>query len=144
MNKVVYVSRGGNTKKLAEAIAKGAGSSAVSVKQLHWDTLETTDILFVGASIYAGRIDGTMSDFLKSLKPEQVKNVVVFGTAAGNKTALPEIKGILQASGITVSDDEFHCKGSFLFANRGRPNDADLKQAEAFAGRIAGNNGSPE
>jgi flavodoxin len=144
MNKVVYVSRGGNTKKLADAIAKGAGSSAVSVKQYHGDTSETSDILFVGASIYAGRIDRTMNDFLKSLKPEQVKSVVVFGTSAGNKTALPQIKAILEANGIMVSDDEFHCKGAFLFANRGRPNDGDLEQAEAFAGRISGNNGSPK
>jgi hypothetical protein len=28
---------------------------------------------------------------------------------------------------------KFFCKGKFLFSNRGRPNDEDLKHAEEFA-----------
>lgn len=136
MNRVVYVSRGGNTKKLAEAIAKGAGISAVSVE--HFDPSETADTLYVGASIYAGAIDGRLRQLLAGLKPSQVKNVVVFGTSAGKKTALPEVKSILELNGVAVSDDEFHCRGSFLFANRGRPNGEDLKQAEAFAEKTCG------
>ncbi|CAB1252763.1 Flavodoxin [Ruminococcaceae bacterium BL-6] len=133
MNRVVYVSRGGNTKKLADAIAKGAGAPAVSVE--HFDPSESVDTLYVGASIYAGAIDGRLRRFLAGLKPSQVKCVVVFGTSAGKKTALPEIKSILEPKGIGVSNDEFHCRGSFLFANRGRPDGEDLRQAEAFAER---------
>ena len=135
MNKVVYISRGGNTKKLADAIAKGAGVPAVPVE--HPNTLEATDTLFVGASVYAGNIDGKMRQFLGALKPSQVKRVVVFGTSAGKKTALPEVKSILAAHGIAVSEEEFHCKGSFLLVNRGRPNEEDMKQAEAFARKFA-------
>ena len=131
MNRVVYVSRGGNTKKLADAIAKGAGVPAVPVE--HPNTLEATDTLFVGASIYAGSIDGKLRRFLSALRSSQVKRVVVFGTSAGKKTALQEIKSILEPNGVAVSGDEFHCRGSFLFANRGRPDGEDLKQAEAFA-----------
>ena len=136
MNRVIYVSRSGNTKKLADAVAKGAGTPAVSVEQ--FNASETADILFVGASIYAGSIDGKLRQFLVGLKPPQVKCVVVFGTSAGKKTALPLIKSILKQNGIAVLDDEFHCKGSFLFVNRGRPNEEDLKQAEAFAKKICG------
>lgn len=136
MNKVVYVSKGGNTKKLADAIAKGAGISAVSVE--YFDLSETVDTLYVGASIYAGAIDGKLRQFLAGLKSSQIKNVVVFGTSAGKKTALPEIKSILEQNGVTVSGDEFHCKGSFLLANRGRPNEEDMKQAEAFAKKTCG------
>ncbi|MDL2300418.1 flavodoxin [Clostridiaceae bacterium OttesenSCG-928-D20] len=135
MNKVVYASRGGNTKKLAEAVARGACVSANSVEQLE---INDTDILFVGASIYAGKIDARLRSFLEIIKPEQVKTVVVFGTAAGNKTALPEIKALLEPKGIFVSSDVFHCNGSFLFANRGRPNAEDLKNAESFAKKICG------
>lgn len=136
MNRIVYASKGGNTKKLADAIAKGAGISAVSVEQ--FKASRATDILFVGASIYAGNIDGKLRALLAGLQPSKVKSVVVFGTSAGKKTALPEVKSILEANGIVVTDDEFHCKGSFLLANRGRPNEEDLKQAEAFAKRICG------
>ena len=135
MNRVVYVSKGGNTKKLADAIARGAGVSAVPVEQL--TVLEATDILFIGASIYAGSIDGKLRKFLEGIKPSQVKRAVVFGTSAGKKTALPEVKSILEANGVAVFEDEFHCKGSFLLVNRGRPDEEDLKQAEAFAKRFA-------
>ncbi len=136
MNRVVYASRGGNTKKLADSIAKGAGVSAVSME--HFNVSEAADILFVGASIYAGTIDGKLREFLAGLQPSQVKSVAVFGTSAGKKTALAEVKSILEPKGVSVLEDAFHCKGSFLFANRGRPNEEDLKQAEAFAGRICG------
>lgn len=136
MNKVVYASKGGNTKKVAEAIAKGAGVSAAPIEQ--FDMSGGADILFVGASIYAGSIDGKLRVFLETIQPGQVKTVVVFGTAAGKKTALPEIKALLKPKGITVSDDVFHCSGSFLFANRGRPNAEDLENAESFAKSICG------
>ncbi len=131
MNRVVYFSRGGNTKALAAAIARGAGVSAVPAGQFH--APESAGILFVGASIYAGRIDGKLREFLAELKPSRAKRAVVFGTSAGRKTALSEIKSILEPHGIAVSDNEFHCKGAFLLANRGLPNAEDLKRAEEFA-----------
>jgi flavodoxin len=136
MNAIIYVSRGGNTKKLAEAIARGAGAEAQSVENAICP--ERTELLFVGASLYAGKIDERLRRFLQTLDPKQVKKAVVFGSAAGNKTALPEVKSILKPKGIPVSEEVFHCKGSFLLVNRGRPNAEDLKLAEDFAGQIAG------
>lgn len=135
MHKVIYSSRGGNTQKLAEAIARGAGASAEPVGE-YTGSEEKIDNLFVGASIYAGKIDASMRQFLQGLRPEQIGQVVVFGTSAGKKTALPEIEALLREKGVAVLGKEFHCKGSFLFVNSGRPNDADLKEAEAFAKSI--------
>jgi flavodoxin len=136
MNAVVYASRGGNTKKLAEAIAKGAGASAQSAGDAA--DLPQIDILFVGASIYAGKIDGSMRRFLQGLDVARVNLAVVFGTAAGDKSALSEVQSILAPKGVPISKDAFQCRGSFLLANRGRPNDDDLRKAEDFARRIAG------
>lgn len=135
MNKVIYASRGGNTKKLAAAIAKGAGCEASSVDSAA--NMEEADILFVGGSIYAGKIDGSLRKFLEGVSASQARSVVVFGTAAGNKSALAEVKTILEPKGIKVSDEAFQCRGSFLLANRGRPNDEDLKHAEEFARKIS-------
>jgi flavodoxin len=135
MNAVIYVSRSGNTQKLAEAIAKGANVEARPAGNAA--DLAQTDILFIGASIYAGRIDGGLRQFLQALDQKQAAKAVVFGTsAAGGKTALAEIKAILEPKGIPVAQETFHCKGSFLLVNLGRPNADDLKQAEDFAGRI--------
>ena len=131
MNKVIYYSRGGNTEKLATAIAKGANTQSTSLAEILGDF--NADILFVGASIYAGKINSDLRAFLKNLKNEQVKAVVVFGTAAGKNTPLKEITNILKPNNIVISGREFKCPGSFLFVNRNRPNDSDLKNAEDFA-----------
>ena len=134
MNKVVYHSRSGNTRKIATAIARGAGANAESIKR--FDASEDADILFIGASLYVGSIDSNMRTFLSNLNPERVKKAVVFGTGAGKKSALAEIKSILEPKGIIVSEDFFHCNGSFLFSHKGRPNADDLRAAEDFAIRI--------
>jgi flavodoxin len=52
MNKVIYASRSGNTKKLALAVAKGAGIAAQSLDEA--GEIGGIDTLFVGASVYAG------------------------------------------------------------------------------------------
>lgn len=139
MNKVIYASRGGNTKKLAEAIAKGAGTSAVSFDK--YDADGGADILFIGASLYAGKIHAKLSAFLATLTPEQVKKAVVFGTSArkeGAQDVISEIKNLLEPKGIPIAEETFHCCGSFLLMNRGRPNAEDLKNAEEFAVELCG------
>jgi flavorubredoxin len=134
MNAVIYVSRGGNTKKLAEAIAKGAGVQAQSIANVA--DLPRINILFVGASIYAGKISGELHQFLQTLGPNHAAQAVVFGTSAGGKSALAEIKSLLEPKNIPVSEEAFCRKGSFLFLNLGRPNAGDLAQAEDFARRV--------
>ncbi|MDR1042278.1 MAG: flavodoxin [Clostridiales Family XIII bacterium] len=136
MNRVIYASRSGNTKKLALAVAKGAGIAAQPVGEA--GEISGVDALFVGASVYAGKIDGAMRDLLQKIKRGEVKSVVVFGSAAGNRSAVDEVRGILAAQDIPVSDKVFQCRGSFLLANRGRPNEEDLARAEAFAREIVG------
>ena len=139
MNQVVYVSRGGNTKKIADCIAKAINTTAQSVEKIQ--SVENTDILFVGASLYAGRIDKKMQTFLKGLNESQVKTVAVFSTSASGNSALNEIKKALGNSNIKVLDEEFYCNGSFLFSNKGKPDEKDFSEAEAFAHRVCkGNN----
>jgi flavodoxin len=133
MNAVIYVSKGGNTKKLANAIAKGAGVQAQPTVNVV--NLTQVDILFIGGSIYGGRISGALRKFLQNLDQKQAAKVVVFGTSMSGKRALPEVKAILEPKGIPVAAETFHCKGSFLCANLGHPNADDLAQAEDFAKR---------
>jgi flavodoxin len=134
MNAVIYVSKFGNTKKLADAIAKGAGVKAQSAA--HAANLTQADILFAGGSIYAGRISGVLRKFLQNLDQKQVAKVVVFGTSASGKSIRAEVASILEPKGIPVAAESFHCKGSFLCVNPGRPNADDFAQAEDFAKRI--------
>ncbi|MDR2633907.1 MAG: hypothetical protein LBC51_09865 [Treponema sp.] len=136
MNKVIYATRTGNTKKLALAVAKGADADAQSVDEA--GDISGVDTLFVGASVYAGKIDEKLRRFLGKLTPENVQRVAVFGSAMSGKSALAEIRALLSANGIAVSGKEFFCKGRFLLFNRNHPDAGDLANAETFAREMSG------
>ncbi len=127
---VRYFTRSGNTKKLADAIG---GAVNAPVKTIAEPIQETLDLLFLGGSVYAAGIDDALKSFITGLNPEQVKKVAVFSTAAILPSAYPEIKKLLKAQGISVSEKEFHCRGRFAVLHRGRPNQKDLSDAAAFA-----------
>jgi flavodoxin len=133
MNAVIYVSKCGNTRKLANAIAKGVGVKAQSAANAA--NLMRAGILFIGGSIYCGRISGVLRKFLQNLDQKQAAKVVVFGTSASGKNIRAEVTSILEPKGIPVAAESFHCKGSFLCVNLGHPNTDDLAQAEDFAKR---------
>ncbi|MDR1271412.1 MAG: flavodoxin, partial [Clostridiales Family XIII bacterium] len=63
---VRYFSRGGNTKKVAEAIAKAAG---VEARDCSAALTEPLDLLFLGGSIYASSVDQALKDFVEQLDP---------------------------------------------------------------------------
>jgi flavodoxin len=129
-----YFSKSGNTKKLAVAIAQAIGVTAESV-----DTAlsEEVDLLFLGGAIYAGNPDAHLRDFIAGLPAGRVKSVAVFGTSVSGKSILPQIEAALAEKGIAVAGF-FSCKGRFLIANFGRPNDQDCNDAAAFARKMIG------
>jgi flavodoxin len=98
---VRYHSRGGNTKAVAEAIAKASGSRAETI-----DTPidETVDVLFVGGGTYGMNIDAALKTYLENLNPETVRSVAVFATAAGVNIT-EKIKDIATRKGITVHSE---------------------------------------
>ena len=73
-----YYSRGGNTKKLAEAIGEELG-----LKALTTDTPleEDVDILFLGSSVYAYGVDDNIKRFIENIDVK-VGCVYNFSTAA--------------------------------------------------------------
>ena len=132
---VRYYSKGGNTKKLAEAIASVAGCEALRI-----DTpiTEETDVLFLGASVYAYGIAEEMRRFISDMDVSKVKKVVVFSTSALAQRAFPEIEKALKDTGVNVEERNFYCRGSFLMMHKGRPNEKDLEDAKKFAKEILG------
>ncbi len=125
---VRYYSKTGNTKKLAEAVAKTAGVTAKTVDQ---PVSGDVDILFLGSSVYAAGVDNSVKEFIHTLSPN-VKNVVNFSTAALLPSTYAQVKKLLTAKGISVDDKEFHCRGSFKFMHKGKPDDKDLHAIQEF------------
>jgi len=80
---VVYFSRGGKTRKVAEAIAQELGCEAVDVKKETPD-VSGVELLTVGSGEY-GWLHKTLQGFLDSLQPSSNKKAAVFATAAGPK-----------------------------------------------------------
>ncbi|MFP3153501.1 flavodoxin [Lachnospiraceae bacterium ZAX-1] len=126
---VRYLSKSGNTKKVAKAIAKAV---KVTAKPVDKPVSPDTDILFLGGAVYAFGIDEELKAFIKEL-PNSIKKVAVFSTTAVVKSAFPHIRKLLDEKNIPVFDKDFHCHGEFKFLHKERPNDNDLQHAFDFA-----------
>ena len=135
--KVVYHSKTGNTKKVAEAIAKGVGTTAVQITdKIKFDS---ADLLFIGDGVYGMKPDKVTNEFIKTLDPSKVKSVAVFGTYGGQKKAIVVMKEMLRKQGINVVEESFGCKGkSWFILNRSHPDTNDLNDAQQFAKKVAG------
>jgi flavodoxin len=135
--KVMYFSKGGNTKKIAEAIAKSFNQSPESVPPAY--PLDNIKLLFLGSAVYGGKISDKVKDYIKTLNVKKVRNVALFSTTGNGKdTAIMQMKDLIVAQGINVLDESFSCKGRFfLFLNAQRPNAEDLKNAQDFAKKTA-------
>lgn len=126
---VRYYTKTGNTKKLAEAIAAAVGVQAFDVsKPLESDV----DILFLGSSVYAAGVDGEIKRFIDEIHVK-VGKVVNFSTAALLPSTYNQVKKQVEHKGLVMAAEEFHCKGSFQFMHKGRPNAADCAEAAKFA-----------
>ncbi len=131
---VRYYTKTGNTKRLAEAVAKAVGAEALPLDR----AIETpVDVLFLGNSYYAFSIDPEVKKFIQSLDKSKVARIVNFGSAAMLNSTYRKVKAEADKVGIPVDEREFHCKGEFKGLHKGRPNGDDLAAAAAFAKAIA-------
>ncbi len=126
---VRYYSRGGNTKKIAEAIAKAAGVEAKTVSE---PLTEDVDILFLGSAPYAFDVDDEVKKFISGIHVS-VGKVVNFSTSAAVKSTRKYVEKLLADKKIPIAKEEFSCRGAFAMLHKGRPNEADQKAAADFA-----------
>lgn len=130
---VRYYTRSGNTRKLADAIAARLGVEAETVEK---GLLERADILFLGCSYYAFDVDDAVKEFIRANR-WNIGRIVLFGTSAMMKSTYKPVKKVADEAGVELATEEFHCRGQFHFAHKGRPNGEDLKNAADFAEKIA-------
>ena len=134
---VRYYTRGGNTKKLADAISKAVGVDAETTSV---PLTEDVDILFLGSSVYANGVDDAVKEFVDGISVK-VGKVVNFSTAALVKSSYKQVAKLLEKKHIPFAKEEFYCRGSFTVMHRGRPNADDCKAAAEFAGKILSQEG---
>jgi flavodoxin len=146
---VVFSYHHGNTEKIANACAKVLGAEVKTPQQVKPEEIAEYDMVGFGSGIYSATFDPSVLDLADRLPRASTTKAFLFSTfgapavfAGGDfiKNNHSQIREKLQAKGYTVIG-EFGCAGwntnSFLKyfggLNKGRPDDNDLQNAEAFA-----------
>ncbi len=125
---VRYISRSGNTQKIAAAIADAAGVQALSADSSDAQITEKVDVLFIGGALYAYGIDDKLKTYINTLSPDKVGKAVVFSTSWLSKHALDLMKKALTDKGIEVASETFYCKSKAV--------DNEISSAKSFAGKF--------
>lgn len=132
---IVYATKTGHSKKIAEAIGKALNIQAVNV--LARPVLGDMDLLFIVGGIYGGESLPELLEFVKSLDVNRIKRAALVTSCASKKQGQDSIRKLLQGKGIEVLG-EMICQGSFLFIGFGHPNKKDIQEAVDFAIRLSG------
>ena len=117
---VRYYSLLGNTKKIALAIAEGAGVQAHSIVE-EPVLQEYVDVLFLGGAPYANRMDPKLRAYAESILPEKVGRVVLFSTSNWSRRTVMTLRKMFTEKGVTVDNEYLHVQ---MFKVKDRLDDA--------------------
>jgi flavodoxin len=142
---IVFSYHHNNTEKIAKIFANTLGSPIKTPQQIDPEEIKLYDLVGFGAGIDSGKHYRELLDFADALPQVTDKKAFIFSTSGmtGEKKLAKDhlaLREKLQSKGYLIVG-EFQCKGfntnSFLKyfggINKGRPNEEDLKNAEAFA-----------
>lgn len=140
---VVYSSRGGNTQKVADAIASELKCQAVKVTKSNSKDvpdLNNFDLIFIGTGIRYDNPNEDLIAYLSAVNLSAPKRFFPFITWGGagetNQHALGKLKAALESRGQKVEEKPLFCYGGWNFLKRGHPNAEDLRSAKEWAKRI--------
>ena len=143
---VLYASKSGNTKKIADAIALEQNCESLKITQTRTVDLSSYDLIFIGTGIHFGNPNEDITNFLKTANIKEPKLFTVFLTWGGagktDQEAIAKLKIILEAKGQKLVADVFKCYGGrqFTFLRRGHPNEEDAKAAREWSKKIVNKN----
>jgi len=128
---VLVDSRGGNTRKVADAIAGEVGITAMDVAATPQNDAK---LLFLGSGTYGGKPGEAMLKFIGSgnFSGRKVAIFCTSGSLAGAQKMIGVMTDILKQKGATILGS-YHCRGKTFLVNWGHPNKEDLDNAKKFA-----------
>jgi len=153
---VVYSYHHHNTQKIAEVFGKVLDAQVKSPQQTNPEEVLNYDLVGFGSGLDTGKHYREILDFADKLPQVTDKKAFVFSTSGmpvgiSGQQRMEEytskchttLKETLQSKGYTIIG-EFGCAGFntnkflkyFGGINKGRPNEEDLKNAEAFAEKL--------
>jgi flavodoxin len=134
MYEVIYFSRGGKTKKIAEVIATELGVTAEEVTEKRNPAKDS--LLFLGSGCYGGKPAPEVVEFI-SRNDLRGRSVAIFGTSVSRTGGeLQLMEKLLTAKGAEIIG-RFSCRGKLLFFSRNHPDESDMVNARVFAREIS-------
>ncbi|MFP3980951.1 MAG: flavodoxin family protein [Desulfobacterales bacterium] len=148
---VLYYSKGGNTKKLAEAIAGGvesvAGTSALvrSTKEVSREDFQNAAGIIAGSPVYFGGMAAGLKkvfdDFVGIRKKMEGKVGAAFATSGdpsgGKETTMIAIIQCLLIYGMVIVGDPMTATGHYGTACAGKPDAETQENAARLGARVA-------
>ena len=125
-------SKKGNTEKIAKHIENKINVEALDVTH---PLTEVADTLILVNAMYAANIDKEVKQFLKENK-DNIKCVINVNSSASGASTYKTVKKTCDEYNIPISEKEFHTVASWIFINKGRPNEDDFKRLDAFLDEI--------
>ena len=137
---VIYDTNYGNTKKIAKAIASklGKNTKTVSVTDLKKKDLKSVDVLVAGCPVIAWSPTDKMSQFLASLKDNELKGIkaasfdtrmkLFFYTDAAKKIS----KELIRAGAVIIATPQ----DFYVIKAKGPLRDGEMEKAAVWAANI--------
>jgi flavodoxin len=136
---VIYSTKGGNTKKVAEEIACELNCPIKEItKDIDPSSINLTefDLVLIGTGIYRDHPNENMIRFLQSaeLGNQQFALFITWlKLRTGDKDILSKIGQLLERKGKKVLESYFECKGD---NPNGRPNSLEIDEAKKWARKV--------
>ena len=121
-------SKKGNTEKIAKFVSDKLNIEALDINN---NLNESADVLILINAMYAADIDINVKKFLETNK-DKIKSLVNISSSASGKSTYKAVKKVCDKYGINMSDKEYHTVASWIFINKGRPNEDDFKRLDEF------------
>ena len=148
---VLSYSKGGNTRKLAEAIAEGAGQvDGVEVALRHTRDVSKEDFvtaegLIVGSPVYFGtmaaQLKQVLDEFVGLRRKMENKVGAAFATAGdasgGKETTMMSIIQAMMIYGMIIVGDPLSATGHYGTSCVGTPDAATLENGQKLGRRVA-------
>ena len=129
-NAVIYYTKLGHSKKIAQAIAEELDVRAQDIRNS--PQLDDIDRLYIVSGIYGGLSAPELLDYLKTVDPNQIKKAFLLTSSGGKTTPATNVRALLMERGIPVAEEEFTCQGAIFLFGMGHPNKADIQNAIQF------------
>ncbi|OQY34579.1 MAG: hypothetical protein B6241_04725 [Spirochaetaceae bacterium 4572_59] len=147
-NIVIYSSRNGNSKLIAEAIAEELDCGIVNLNEVKIEDIDLKEIdtIFLGSGIYGGTVHREILNFgkflnINNLNRTEILKIAFFitwlGRGKSDMSGIKRLRKILQSVKFDIQADYFSCFGkSFKFIRRSHPDKNDINNAKAWAKKI--------